>query len=64
MSDPNGTPSAVWTTNAWRAANEAGDATAAVECLAADVELISPLTAQFRSEAALRSARSWPRRTR
>jgi len=50
MSDPNGTPSAAWTTNAWRAANEAGDATAAVECLAADVELISPLTAQFRSE--------------
>jgi hypothetical protein len=33
---------------AWRAAGERGDAAAAVESLAADIELISPLTAQFR----------------
>ncbi|MGC1211223.1 MAG: nuclear transport factor 2 family protein [Micromonospora sp.] len=33
---------------AWRAAAERGAADEAVECLAPDVELISPLTAQFR----------------
>jgi ketosteroid isomerase-like protein len=33
---------------AWRAAGERGDAAAAAECLADDVVLISPLTAQFR----------------
>ncbi len=33
---------------AWRAANEAGDSRAAIDCLAADVQFISPLTAQFR----------------
>jgi len=33
---------------AWRAAGERGDAAAATGCLAEDVVLISPLTAQFR----------------
>jgi hypothetical protein len=33
---------------AWRAAGESGDATAAGACLAPEVELISPLTEQFR----------------
>jgi hypothetical protein len=33
---------------AWRAAGENGDATAAARCLAPDVQVISPLTAQFR----------------
>jgi hypothetical protein len=33
---------------AWRAAGEAGDATAAGRCLAPEVEMISPLTAAFR----------------
>src|SRR5687768_11146410 len=33
---------------AWRAAGENGDAAAATACLAPEVELISPLTAQFR----------------
>ncbi|MEU8821542.1 nuclear transport factor 2 family protein [Actinoplanes sp. NPDC048796] len=33
---------------AWRAAGESGDAAAAGACLAADVELISPLTGKFR----------------
>lgn len=33
---------------AWRRAGESGDAAAAGACLAADVELVSPLTAQFR----------------
>jgi hypothetical protein len=33
---------------AWRAAGECGDAVAAGACLAAGVELISPLTEQFR----------------
>jgi hypothetical protein len=33
---------------AWRAAGESGDAMAAARCLAPDVEVISPLTAQFR----------------
>ncbi len=32
----------------WRAAGENGDAMAAAACLAPDVEVISPLTAQFR----------------
>lgn len=36
------------TVAAWRAAGERGDAAAAVECLAPGVEVISPLTAQFR----------------
>ncbi|MFB9237317.1 nuclear transport factor 2 family protein [Plantactinospora siamensis] len=36
------------TVAAWRAAGELGDAEAAARCLSADVELISPLTAQFR----------------
>lgn len=48
MSDPNETTPAARTTQSWRAANEAGDARAAVDCLAADVEFISPLTSQFR----------------
>ena len=33
---------------AWQAAGESGDAAAAARCLADDVEVISPLTAQFR----------------
>ncbi|MFC7544842.1 nuclear transport factor 2 family protein [Plantactinospora sp. GCM10030261] len=33
---------------AWRMAGERGDAPAAVQCLAEEVEVISPLTAQFR----------------
>jgi hypothetical protein len=33
---------------AWRTAGESGDAHAAAQCLAEDVEVISPLTAQFR----------------
>lgn len=33
---------------AWRAAGEAGDASAAVKCLAPDVVLVSPLTDRFR----------------
>jgi SnoaL-like domain len=33
---------------AWRTAAEHGDADAATRCLAADIEVISPLTAQFR----------------
>jgi hypothetical protein len=33
---------------AWRAAGENGDAAAATACLAPEVELVSPLTAQFR----------------
>jgi len=33
---------------AWRAAGESGDAQAAARCLAEDVVVISPLTAQFR----------------
>jgi SnoaL-like domain len=33
---------------AWRAASESGDTAAAARCLAPDVEVISPLTAQFR----------------
>jgi hypothetical protein len=33
---------------AWQAAGESGDALAAARCLADDVEVISPLTAQFR----------------
>jgi ketosteroid isomerase-like protein len=33
---------------AWRAASERGDALAAAACLAPDVTVISPLTAQFR----------------
>jgi hypothetical protein len=36
------------TISAWRAAGERGDAQAATQCLASDVEVISPLTAQFR----------------
>ncbi|MGX6608492.1 nuclear transport factor 2 family protein [Micromonosporaceae bacterium Da 78-11] len=36
------------TIDAWRAAGESGDAAAAVACLAADIEVISPLTASFR----------------
>lgn len=36
------------TVAAWRAAAERGDAEGAVRCLAPDVEVISPLTAQFR----------------
>jgi SnoaL-like domain len=36
------------TITAWRRAGENGDATAAAACLAAEVEMISPLTAQFR----------------
>lgn len=34
--------------SAWRAAGERGDAQAATQCLTSDVEVISPLTAQFR----------------
>ncbi len=34
--------------SAWRAAGERGDAPAAAECLASNVTVISPLTAQFR----------------
>ncbi|WP_433721190.1 nuclear transport factor 2 family protein [Actinoplanes sp. CA-051413] len=36
------------TITAWRTAGENGDATAAATCLAPEVEMISPLTAQFR----------------
>ncbi|GAA3343289.1 hypothetical protein GCM10020358_41650 [Amorphoplanes nipponensis] len=36
------------TITAWRAAGENGDAAAAAACLAPAVEMISPLTAQFR----------------
>jgi hypothetical protein len=36
------------TTEAWRAAGEAGDAVAAAACIAADGVLISPLTEAFR----------------
>ena len=36
------------TIDAWRSAGENGDVTAAVACLAPDVEVISPLTAAFR----------------
>jgi hypothetical protein len=36
------------TIDAWRAAGEHGDAAAATACLAPEVEMISPLTAQFR----------------
>jgi hypothetical protein len=36
------------TITAWRTAGEHGDAAAATACLAPEVELISPLTAQFR----------------
>src|SRR5689334_5413296 len=36
------------TITAWRTAGENGDATAAAACLAPEVEMISPLTAQFR----------------
>ncbi|SBT42384.1 nuclear transport factor 2 family protein [Micromonospora auratinigra] len=36
------------TVAAWRAAGERGDAATAVRCLAPEVEVISPLTAQFR----------------
>jgi hypothetical protein len=36
------------TITAWRTAGEHGDAAAAAACLAPEVEMISPLTAQFR----------------
>jgi ketosteroid isomerase-like protein len=36
------------TAAAWRAAIESGDAAAATACLAPDVQVISPLTAEFR----------------
>lgn len=48
MSNTNRTTPADRTTESWRAANEAGDLKAAMACLAVGVELISPLTAQFR----------------
>jgi len=43
----SGAAKAARTTAAWRAAGERGDADAAGRCLAAGVELISPLTARF-----------------
>jgi len=43
----SGAAKAARTTAAWRAAGEGGDAEAAGRCLAAGVELISPLTARF-----------------
>jgi len=36
------------TAAAWRAAGEQGDVAAAGRCLAATIEVVSPLTAQFR----------------
>jgi hypothetical protein len=36
------------TVTAWREAGERGDAEAATRCLAGDIEVVSPLTAQFR----------------
>ncbi|MDQ3760886.1 MAG: ester cyclase [Actinomycetota bacterium] len=42
------TPQAIRTTAAWRTAGERGDVEAAGRCLAAGIEVISPLTAQFR----------------
>lgn len=44
MGEPGTTESTV---GSWRSAGERGDAAAAVACLAEDVTLISPLTAQF-----------------
>jgi len=42
------TSEAVRTTAAWRAAGEGADVAAAGRCLAAGIEVLSPLTAQFR----------------
>ncbi len=49
--DPAGTGStseAARTAAAWRAAGEQGDVAAAGHCLAATIQVVSPLTAQFR----------------
>ncbi|HEY0814395.1 MAG TPA: nuclear transport factor 2 family protein [Pseudonocardia sp.] len=43
-----GTQTAEATIAQWRSAGETGDAQRAIECLAADVQLVSPLTEQFR----------------
>lgn len=46
--DPTNDESAARTSAAWRAAGESGDVEAACRCLATGIEVISPLTAQFR----------------
>lgn len=48
LDPPSEAARAIRTTAAWRVAGEAGDVQAAGQCLAAGIEVISPLTAQFR----------------